>query len=125
MEEAVFGQSEFYNTGVICSSLKAELLYIDREFLTRSLTPYPKIWNALVDKSAHNYAQYVKSIKNMEKSNLKIIDTLKRDTNDDANTIECYVEEPEDVVYTPDDAGNLKNGSPRARSQSPISQTSD
>ena len=65
-----------------------ELLYIDKEFLTKALTPYPLIWKALVDKSARNFTEYCKSIKNMEKSNLKIIDTLKRDTNDEAQTIE-------------------------------------
>ena len=37
----------------------------------------------MIEKSCYNYNQYVRAIKNMEKSNLKIIDTLKKDTNDE------------------------------------------
>ena len=37
MEEHIFGQSSSYNTSAVCTSLEAELLYIDREILTKAL----------------------------------------------------------------------------------------
>ena len=88
IDEANFGYSTTYNTGAICKTLDAELFYIDREFLSKMLSQYPIIWNQIQEKSSFNYTDYVKSIKNMEKSNLKIIDTLKRETNDENTTQE-------------------------------------
>ena len=38
MEEAIFGASGVYNTGALCTSLKAELYYIDKEIFTKALS---------------------------------------------------------------------------------------
>jgi len=52
------------------------------------------IWEQIQDKSSVNYSEYCRSIKNMEKSNLKIIDTMRRETNEENTTQEQYEEYP-------------------------------
>ena len=59
IEEAVFGQSTKYNTGVVCQTLKAELLEIDRELFEEVFRKYDLIWRQIMDKSAQNYASYI------------------------------------------------------------------
>lgn len=85
IEEAVFGQNTKYNTGAVCQSLKAELLEIDRELFEEIFRKYDLIWKQVLEKSAQNYAAFIVQIKRMEKSNLKIIDTFKRETHVDEN----------------------------------------
>jgi len=83
IEEPNFGYSKTYNTGAICKTLKAELYYIEKEFLSKMLMQNQTIWDQIQDKSSVNYSEYCRSIKNMEKSNLKIIDTMRRETNEE------------------------------------------
>jgi len=50
MEEAVLNKADYYNTGAICSSLKAELYRIDRDVFVKTISSQQFVWNTLIDK---------------------------------------------------------------------------
>lgn len=84
MEEAVLNKTEVYYTGAICLSLTAEMFRIERDVFVKMLMQHSVSWNNLIDKSSQNYKTYDKSIRNMQRSNFKIIDKMQHDT------MECF-----------------------------------
>lgn len=82
IEEAVLSKNDFYFTGIQVLSLKADLYRIDKDAFCKTVIQQATVWDAIIDKSTHNFKTYDRSIRKMQASNIKIIDTMNKDSED-------------------------------------------
>lgn len=83
---------------------------MDRDFFLKALAQQQLILDALTEKATHNYQTYVKNIKKMEQSNLKIIGKMNIDAATESSG--PATEKDATVYYYPPEQ-------PRERSASP------
>lgn len=79
LEEAVLGKRLVHNTSAICISQKLKVYKIEREVFVQRLQNQKATWKNLVEKSTSFVRNVARSISNFKRSNLKIIDRMRKD----------------------------------------------
>lgn len=79
LREAISTKAEKYTTGAVCSSFEAEVFKIDREIFIKQIQTQHTVWRELTNLGRSNESMYYGRIGKMQKSNLRIIETMKRE----------------------------------------------